>query len=171
MRDVLRNAIRVLDLRRPLDDTAEHGPIVDFLEGLSITEVGSDLTDEEDHRGRILNCGVDADAGIRGPRAAGDHRDARPAGELAVGLGHVRRAAFMAADHEPDPIANIVHCVQHGKEALARDAEDVRYPLGEKIRDQDFAAGARGGGRLHGARFYLSHGVRPHRKQPSLRSI
>jgi len=42
---------------------------------------------------------MQAAAGVGGAGAARDETDPWLAGELALGLGHVSRAAFVAADH------------------------------------------------------------------------
>ena len=99
-RDVFGDALDAIDLRHPFGDAAVHAPVVDLLERLAIGEVAADLADEDDQRRRVLGCGVDADGGVRRARPAGDEHDARPAGELAVRLAHVSRAAFLAADDE-----------------------------------------------------------------------
>ena len=45
---------------------------------------------------------MDAARCIGGAGSAGDEAHARPTGQLAVGVGHHRRAAFLAADDELD---------------------------------------------------------------------
>ncbi len=83
-----------------------------------------------------------------GPRVT--KRDAGPAGQLAVRLGHVRRAAFLPADDQPQPIARVVQGVEHRQIALAGNAKGQVDALGKKVGDQDLAAGAwRGHGRRH----------------------
>src|SRR5262249_6709561 len=113
-----------------------------LLERLPIGEASRHLADQEDDRRRVLRGGVDADRSVGRARAAGDQRDAGAAGELAVGVGHVRGATLVPADDEPDPVARVVEPVQDGQVALARDAEDVVDALGQKALDQDLAAGA-----------------------------
>jgi hypothetical protein len=54
-------------------------------------------------RRRVLERGVDADRRVARARAAGDEADARAAAQLALRLGHVARAAFVAAGDEADP--------------------------------------------------------------------
>ena len=90
--DVLRDPVGAVDLRDPLRHRAEHPPVVDLLEGLALLLVGGDLADEQDQRRRVLERGVHADRRVRRAGAARDDRDARPAGELPVGVGHVRGA-------------------------------------------------------------------------------
>ena len=64
-----------------------------------------------------------ADRSVRRSRAAGDHRDARTAGELRVRIGHVRGAAFLATDDEAHAIAVAVQPVEHREIAFAGNAE------------------------------------------------
>ena len=149
-RDVFGNAFGAIDLRDPLDAAAVHAAIVDFLEGFAIGEIAADLTDEHDHRRRILRRSMDADRGVRCPRSARHQRDPGPAGQLAVRLGHVRRAAFMPAHDQPQLVARIVQGVEHRQIAFAGNAKSQIDALGKKVRDQDLAAGAwRGHGRRH----------------------
>ena len=78
---------------------------------------------------------VDGDVGVRGAGAAGHHGDAGLAGELAVGLGHVRGAAFLAADHGLD--VGSVQPVEHGEVAFAGDREyTVDAVQGQGIDDR-----------------------------------
>ena len=144
MRDVFGNALGAIDLRRPLGDAAVHPPVVDLLERLAVDEIAADLSDEHDHRRRILRRGVDADRGVGGAGSAGDERDAGTSGELAVRLRHVRGAAFLPAHDERRRSRDVEQRVEHGEIALARNAEGVRRALREEIGDEDFAAGARG---------------------------
>jgi hypothetical protein len=64
-----------------------------------------------------------ADRAVRGARTAGYEKHARLAGQLAVRLGHVRSAAFLAADDEAQLLAQLVEAVEHRKVALARHAK------------------------------------------------
>src|SRR4029453_7243279 len=77
----------------------ESGPnmrrVIPLLEGLALDLVARHLADEENHRRRILEGGVDADRGVGGAGPAGDEADAGPAGQLAIGLGHVGGATFL----------------------------------------------------------------------------
>ena len=93
----LGDARGVVDLEHLLRERPEHRPQVDLLERLAIALLAGHLADEQDHRRRVLERRVDADAGVRRARAAGDQADAGPAGQLAVRLGHVGGAAPRAA--------------------------------------------------------------------------
>ena len=105
-----------------------------------------DLADEQDQRRRILHRDVDAGRGVGRARAARDEADAGPAGELAVGLRHHRRAALLAADRDGD--RGVVQRVEHGEIALARHAEDVLDAVRRELVDEDLAAGAGGASSL-----------------------
>ena len=96
--DIFGDAPRILDPRRPFGDRAEEGGKVDLLEALAVAVAARDVADEQDHRGRILEGDMDAAAGVGRAGAAGDEGDARAAGHLAVGVGHVGDAAFLPAD-------------------------------------------------------------------------
>jgi hypothetical protein len=152
---VFGDALGAVDLCHPLGHLAVHAAIVDFLECLAVDEVVADLADEQDHRRRILVGRVHADRGIGRARAAGDETDAGAAGELAIGFGHERGAAFLAVDDEPD--RRIVQRVEHVEVAFARHAEgDVDAVDVERI-DQDLAAGT--GRKRHVASACMVSGV------------
>ena len=139
--DELRHALGAIDLRHPLGHRAEDGAVVELLEGLAPDRLAGDLPDEQEQRRRVLHRGVDAVGGVGGPRPAGDHAHARAAGELAVGLGHVRRAALVAGDDEPQ--RRVVQRVEDGEVALAGDAEGQVGPVQHELVDQDLPAAAR----------------------------
>ena len=117
---------RVLDLGDPLGHAAEHPAVVDLLEGVTLAAAPVDLADEQDHGHAVLLRDVDPGAGVGGAGSAGDHGDARPAGELAPGGRHHRRTTFLAADDEAD-LRGVVQRVENLEVALARDAEHGRH--------------------------------------------
>src|SRR5207253_8004950 len=82
------------------------------------------------------------------PRAARDEADAGAAAQLALRLGHVARAALVAAGDEADPLAMLVEAVERGEEALAGNTECRVDALRDERLDQDVAGGtgAWGGG-------------------------
>src|SRR5690606_2349604 len=84
---------------------------------------------------------VQADGGVARARAAGHEGDAGPAGQLAVGLGHIGDAAFLPADDEIDP-GRVVQRVERGEEALAGNGEDAIAALREELVDEDASTGA-----------------------------
>jgi len=77
-------------------------------------------------------------------RTAGDHADAGLAGQLAVRLGHVRRATLVAGVHEPEPVSRVVERVEQREVALPGDAERHLRAVEEELIDQDLAAGTLG---------------------------
>src|SRR5204863_9553571 len=81
-----------------------------------------DLADQPDHRRRILKGGVDAARGVADAGPTGHQQHPRLARELAVGLGHERGAAFLAAGHEMD-LRSVEQRVEDLEIALSRNAE------------------------------------------------
>ncbi len=143
-RDVLGQAVGALHLAHPLGQPeragAEHLPVVDLLEGLAVALVARDLADEQDHRRRILERGVQPDAGVGGAGPARDEADAGAAAELALRLGHEGGAAFLPAGDEADAVAVLVEAVEHREVAFAGDAEAG----GDALGDQGFDEGVAG---------------------------
>jgi AcrR family transcriptional regulator len=90
-------------------------------------------------------------AALLAPGPAGDEADARAAAQLALRLGHVARAALVAAGDEADPLAVLVEAVERGEEAFAGHAEGGVDALGDQRLDQGVAGGTgAGGGCSHG---------------------
>ena len=150
--DDRRDVVGRLDLDDPLGEVVEERAVLDLLEGLEAPVLEFDLADEEQHRRRVLTCGVDADRGVGGARATGHEADAGSARELAVGLGHVGRAALLSTADEAQAIGRVVQGVEHGEVALAGDPEGGVDPLGEQAVDEQLPAGP-----LHGC----SHAAHP----------
>ena len=137
--DEFGNARGVVDLDHPFGDVAEEAPVVDLLEGLALLGVARDLADEQDHRDGILHGDVHAGRCVGGAGAARDEADAGLAGQLALAIGHHRRAAFLAADDGAD--RRIVQRVEHGKIAFAGHAEDALDAVGFQRLDDQLSAG------------------------------
>ena len=156
--DVFGYPFGAVDLGHPLGQRAEHGAVIYFLERFTVAVAARYLADKEDHRRRILARGMDTDGGVGRPRPPGDKTQPRPAGELAIGLGHVGRAAFLAAGHQAQAIGHIVKGIQHRQIALARYAERQIGPLGQQLAHQKGAAGQRGV--WSGDRARVNHGNR-----------
>ena len=138
----LGDAGRIVDLRDPLAQRLEEPPVLDLLERLAIGVPALDLADEQHHRRRVLGGVVEPDRRVAGAGAAGDHDDARPPRQLAVGLRHVGGAALVPAGDGRDGVARVVEGVERREEALARHAEDGVDAMDAKRVDQDPAAGA-----------------------------
>ena len=145
--DVFGDAPGVLDLGHPLGQLAVHAAVVDLLEGLAVGRLAGDLADQQDHGCRILEAGMHSHRGIGGARAAGHEADARPAGQLAVGLRHIGGAALLAADDVADRVALGVQRVECGEVTLAGDAEDGVDTIDAQLVDQDLRAAAGSHGR------------------------
>ena len=115
---------------------AEHRAIVELLERLALAHVARDLADEQDHRRGVLPRDMHAGRRIGGARPAGDEADAGPAGRLADGFRHDRRAALLPADGDGD--VAVVAGVERGDIALARHAEHVTHAMNDELIDQNF---------------------------------
>src|SRR5260221_12571661 len=75
---------------------------------------------------------------MRRAGTARDDGDSRPAGELSVGVGHVRGAGLVAAGDQPD--RRIVKTVEHSEEALARHAEHRVGAVHDELVDEELPA-------------------------------
>lgn len=132
--------------------------------------VDRDESDEQDQRGGVLPGEVEADEGVGGARAAGDHGDAGSAGGLAHGLGHVGRATFLAADDVGD--GGVVETVEKVEVAFAGDAEYAVDAVRLQGCGDEMACGLLGHGR--GPPWALSGVTRMgcylHRKSPGKRN-
>src|SRR5690606_16955384 len=96
------------------------------------------LTDEQDHRDRVLRRDVDPGRCIGSAWTAGDEADARLAGEAAVAVCHHCRAAFLAADDGLD--LRVVQGVENREIAFAGNAEQPVYTVHFKRVDNELAA-------------------------------
>jgi len=82
---------------------------------------------------------VDTDRGVAGAGTAGHQQHAGLSGQLAVGLGHERGAALLAAGDEAD-LRRIVERVEHFEIALAGDAERHLDAMRPERRDDELTA-------------------------------
>ncbi|MNN20508.1 hypothetical protein D3C81_1337920 [compost metagenome] len=139
--DHLDGALGAFDLGRPLGKAAKDLAVVDLLEGAAAPVGQGDLADEQDHRRGVLMRRMHADRGVGRPRSARNHADARLAGQLAIGLGHVGGAGLVAADDDLDPVAHIGQGVEHGQIAFARHTEDLVHPVHHEGVDQTAGGG------------------------------
>ena len=119
-------------------ERAEDGGEVELLERIAAGVAARHLADEEDQRRRVLVGGVHADGRVGRARAARDEADPRPAGELAVRLGHVRGGSLVAARDEPD--RRVVERIEHRQVALAGDAESQLDAVQLELVDERLAA-------------------------------
>ncbi|MCY1436506.1 hypothetical protein D9M71_526340 [compost metagenome] len=140
--DQFGNARSIVDLYYPLGHLAEHASVVHFLEGFALDLVAGHLADEQQHRCGVLEGGVHAHRGIGGTRATGNEADARLAGQLAVGLGHVGRSTLLAADDQVDFILHVMQRIEHRQVAFAGHAEGALDTIHPQCVDQHLAATA-----------------------------
>jgi hypothetical protein len=119
---------------------AAHLARIDFLERLAIAEIAAHVAHEKDHRRRVLERRMHTDRRLRGAGPARDEAQPRPVGELAVRLGHVRRARLLAAHHELQLVPHVVEPVQHGEEAFARHGEREVRAVRDQLVDEDAPA-------------------------------
>ena len=120
--DQLGDALGQIDLCHPFGERREHLAEIDLLKGLAVELMAGDLADENDHRRRILEGGVDADRGVAGAGTPGHEQYAGLAGQLAISLGHKGRTAFLAAGDEAN-FGRVEQRVEHFEIAFAGDAE------------------------------------------------
>ena len=136
--DEFRDAGSIVDLADPFREFGEGAAEFHFLEGLALAGVALNLTDEEDHRDRILPGDMQACGGIGCARAAGDHADAWLSRQPAPGICHHRRTTLLTADKHLD--VAVMQRIEHGKKALARHAGNTRYAIGLQSFDDELAA-------------------------------
>ena len=79
---------------------------------------------------------MDADCRVGSTRPARDEADTGAACELAIGVGHVGGAAFLAADDEFEFIFNVVHRIQHGEIRFTGHAEGGVRAVRDQCIDQ-----------------------------------
>jgi hypothetical protein len=127
--NILWDSLWITDLCCPFCKRSEHCAEIDLLKSFPIPHVTPNLSNKENHRGRVLEGRVHAGRGICGAGPSSDKTDAWSAGQLAGSLSHYGGSPFLAADHEFDLILCIVKRVEHWEIALARDAEGSLYTL------------------------------------------
>ena len=132
MRDDFRNALRLVDLRHPLGERAEHPAVVHLLECVAAGVLMRDLADEQQQRRAVLHRDMHADRAMAGAGSARHHRRRRAPFQLAERLGHVHRAGLEAAGHQLQLLAYVVEAVEHIEKAFARHRE---YMV-DALRDQ-----------------------------------
>src|SRR5262249_5228624 len=87
-------------------------------------------------------------AAVRGTRASRDEADAWTPGQLAVGLRHVRRRAFVLG-HDRGDLRCVVQRVEHVEVTLSGDTEQAVHAVDAKRIDQDPTARPASVGTLH----------------------
>ena len=104
-----RNARRIVDLRHPLCDRAEHRAIIEFLKRLALAHIARDLPDEQDHRRRILLRDMQTRRGVGRAWPARGETNTGPAGRLADGFRHHRRSALLPANGDLQTAGHETH--------------------------------------------------------------
>ena len=162
-RDQLGQALGVIDFHDPLGHGAEDCAVIELLKRFAIEHAAGDLADKDDEWCGVQMRDVDAGRGIGRTRAAGDETDAGLAGELALGLGHHRCAAFLAADGDLD--LGVMQRIECGEVAFARHAEKLLHTVHDQLVHKHLSSGAWLGrgvrlcGCLHGVCSLLYGGV------------
>ena len=139
--DIFRNPGSIVDPCRPFGERSKHRGEIDFLKALAVAVIAGNIADKQDHRRRVLHCGMDTDAGIGRPGAACDEGNAGRAGHLAIGLGHEGGAAVLPRRNGLDRAA-VVQCVENREKTLAGNGEDTLGALDDQLIDQNLRAGA-----------------------------
>ena len=139
-RHQLGQACGVVHLHHPLGHAAEHRAVVQLLKSLAPQRAARDLAHKEQQRRGILVRNVHARRRVGGPRPARHKAHAGLPGELALRLGHHRRAAFLAAHGDGD--GRVVQGIQHRQKAFAGHAKKLLHAVHQKLIDKDLAAAA-----------------------------
>jgi hypothetical protein len=105
------------------------------------------------------------------PGTAGDEGYPWAAGELAVSVGHIGRAALLPAYDETDLLADVVKRIEHGEKAFARHAVSGVDAVKLELIDQDLSAGTHIGPRAHGSPRRLGFVREPRIKCANLANI
>src|SRR6185503_20809729 len=123
-----RDVARLGRFGRPFGEPAERADLVDLLECRMPTVRALDLTDQGEHRRRVLARGVDPDRQVGrsdGPRA---ETRSRAPGEVAVRFGHEGGATLVARCDHAD--TGVTKTVEEAEERLTRHRERVAHASG-----------------------------------------
>ena len=123
MRDDFGDALRLVDLRHPLGERAEHPAVVDLLERIATSVLVRDLADEEQQRRAVLHRDVHADRAMAGAGTTCHHRRRGTAFQFAKRFGHVHRAGLEATGDQLQFLPDLVEPVEHIEIALAWHGE------------------------------------------------
>ena len=130
----------MIDLHGPFRQRSEKGSVIHLLKGLAAHHICSDLTDEQDHRNRILHGGVNADRCIGCPWPARNETQAGLARQLAPGRRHIGSPALLPAKHEIKGVGVVDHRVENGKIGFTRHPEAARRAKRHKTVHEKLAA-------------------------------
>ena len=138
-RNNFRDARRVVDLDNPFREGPENRAVIHLLKGTAPECATLHLPDEKDQRNGIVFGNVNARRGIgRTGRTRHENNTGTPR-KPGAGIGHHRRAAFLAADRDCE--LRIMKGVQHREIGLSRHAEDMTRALHGKLIDEDLRSG------------------------------
>jgi hypothetical protein len=132
--DILGEAVGGLGFDSPFAHAAEHFGEVHFLPRVAVLEIATDLTREEDHRGRVFKGDVNADGGVRCARRARHESDAGTSRHPADGVRHHRGAALMSTHRDLQTAVD--EGVENGEIAFARHTKDVFNAIGLELSDE-----------------------------------
>ena len=123
--------------------------------------VAPDLSDQQDHRRRILPGRVQTDGGMRDAGTTCHEAHTGPPGQLADRLCHIRGGRFMTTDDGLNALGLVVKRIEYGKKTFTGHAEDPIHPVMPQRVGKDAASAARArlrrGFRLHPALLKLNH--------------
>lgn len=125
--DIFGNAINAIDFGNPFGQRAKHGAIVHLLKSLAVPLITGHLTNEKDHRGRVLKRDMHPRRGIGCPRTARHKGHTRLAIEFPTGLCHHGCATFLTRDDIGN--ASIIEPIQRRQKAFARHTKNPLYAL------------------------------------------
>ncbi len=124
--DCAREIVWFLDQEGMLDGRESHAARVAFLESVLSEVRRGRLGGENDDRGRIHQCGVDARERVCRSRAAGNQDDSDLSRGACVAVGHVRCALFVARkDHLDARIENGIEKGNGGASGISEDRIDA----------------------------------------------
>ena len=96
--DDLRQTLSAIDLHHPLCHRRKHvWKILVLQKGVALRFKLPSLSDDHNHRGRILEGSMDSQAGIGGAGTSSHKTDPRHTGQLTGCFGHYRHTRFVTA--------------------------------------------------------------------------
>ena len=136
--NVFRQAIRVIDLSHPFDQTTKHGFIVNLLKCFAVCLAIVDLAHEQHQRRAVLHGNVHARAGICRPGAAGDECHTGLTCHFSIGVRHHRNAALLTANDIVD--ARVIQTVERGEETFTGNRKYPPHAEAYQLIDKDLTA-------------------------------
>ena len=93
---------RIINLSGPFGGLSKNRAVVHFLKRFALAHAAFDLSDKDNHRGRVLLGDVNTCQRIGGTRPARDHANTRGTREFAIGVGHHGGPAFLSTNRDLD---------------------------------------------------------------------